>query len=355
MRDIFGLERDVSEQISQQVQAKVLAQSQGSQARMRPVNAKALDAYLEGNYHMRKVAHGSIDDELNKAADYFRQAIDADPNFAPAYVGLSDAMGSHMRNTVDDAMVSRKAAEKAVELDPTSSAALTTLAGFKLFYSWDWAGAEELFRRAVLLNPNSADAHEGLSQILYATGRVDEGWRESQAAQELDPNQDHLSEGLLFRRVYDRAIELLLKRIERDADGDAYGSLSQAYALKGMQKEAIQALDLSVTLDGFPEAALHVERAFSVSGYDAALRAYAKELEHLNETKQAFLPASTAGIYALVGDKDRAFYWLDEAYQNRSIIGSETGLVFLKVNPSLDSLRADPRYKELVRRLGLPQ
>jgi tetratricopeptide (TPR) repeat protein len=185
-------------------------------------------------------------------------------------------------------------------------------------------------------------------------GRVDEGWRESQIAQELDPNQDRLSKALLFRRDYNRAIEVLQKTLERHPDdGDAYGSLSEAYSLKGLQSEAIRALDRSVTLYGFPDVAARVERAFSTSGYDAAVRLFAGELEHLNATKQAFLPGSTASIYALVGDKDRAFYWLEQAYQHREIIGREAGLVFLKVDPSMDSLRSDPRFKDLVRRIGL--
>jgi TolB-like protein len=356
MRDVFALERDVTEEIARQVQARVVVPVQTLRAQARPVNPRALDAYLEGSYHMHRVAHGSVDEELNKAAEYFQQAIDADPNFAPAYLGLSDAIGSHMTNSVKDATASRKAAEKAVELDPASSAARTALGEFKLFYSLDWTGAEEQFRRAVALNPSSADAHDGLSHFFYAMGRVDEGWRESQVTQELDPNQEHLSGGLFARREYDREIEILVRWIERHSDdGDAYWNLYWAYALKGMHKQAIEALERAVSLYGLPETADRIQRTFAISGYEAAMRAFAHELERLDSEKQVFLPGFTAEAYAAVGDKERAFYWLEQAYQQRELTGREPGLVFLKVDPMFDSLRSDPRYIDLLRRIGLPQ
>jgi hypothetical protein len=118
-----------------------------------------------------------------------------------------------------------------------------------------------------------------------------------------------------------------------------------------MHKEAIKALVRSGELLGFPEAAADIDRAFSTSGYEAAMRHYARLLE---ESKQIFKPGLIADAYAAVGDKERAFYWLEQAYERRAMIGSEPGLQFLKVNPMLDPLRSDPRFKDLVRRVGLP-
>jgi len=355
-RDIFSLERDVTEDIATQVQARVVVPTEAPRAQARSINPKALDAYLEGNYHMHQVAHGSVDEELTKAAGYFQQAIDADPNFASAYLGLSEAVGSHLSDSAERATGSKSPIEKAIELDPTSSEAWALLADDKLFYLLDWSGAEKDFRRAIALNPNNADAHEGLAQYLVAMGRVDEGWSEFQITQELDPNQEHLSGGLFVRREYDRQIEVLLRWVERHSDdGDAYWNLYWAYTLKGMHKQAIAALTRSVSLLGLAETSDRVQRAFVKSGYKAAMRTFAQELERLDAEKQAFLPGFTAEAYAVIGDKDRAFYWLEQAYLRRESGGREPGLVFIRVDPMLDSLRADPRYKDLVRRVGLPQ
>jgi TolB-like protein/DNA-binding winged helix-turn-helix (wHTH) protein len=355
-RDIFALERDVTEDIATQVQARLVPPTGLPRPQAQPVNPRALDAYLEGNYHMHRVAHGSVDEELTKAAGYFQQAIDADPNFAPAYLGLSDSVGSHLRNSAERAAGSKSPLEKAIELDPTSSDAWTELASFKLYYLLDWSGAEKDFRHAIALNPNSADAHEGLAQYLASMGRVDEGWSECQITQELDPNQEHLSGGLFFRREYDRQIEVVLRWIERHPDdGDAYWNLYWGYTLKGMHKQAIEALTRSVSLLGLPETSDRVQRAFAKSGYEAAMRTFAQELERLDAEKRAFLPGFTAEAYAIVGDKDHAFYWLEQAYHRRESGGREPGLVFIKVDPMLDSLRSDQRYRDLLRRIGLPQ
>jgi TolB-like protein/DNA-binding winged helix-turn-helix (wHTH) protein/Tfp pilus assembly protein PilF len=355
-RDIFSLESEVTNDIATQVQARVVVPTRAPRAQARSINPKALDAYLEGNYHMHQVAHGSVDEELTKAAGYFQQAIDADPNFAPAYLGLSDAVGSHLRDSAERAAGSKSPLEKAIELDPTSSEAWASLADVKLFYLLDWSGAEKDFRHAIALNPNNADAHKGLAQYLVAMGRVDEGWSEFQITQELDPNQEHLSGVLFARREYDRQIEVLLRWVERHSDdGDAYWNLYWAYTLKGMHKQAIEALARSVSLLGLPATSDRVQRAFAKSGYKSAMRTFAQELERLDAEKQAFLPGFTAEAYAVIGDKDRAFYWLEQAYLRRESGGREPGLVFIRVDPMLDPLRSDPRFKDLLRRVRLPQ
>ena len=127
------------------------------------------------------------------------------------------------------------------------------------------------------------------------------------------------------------------------------------YSLKGTHKQAIEALTRSVSLLGLPETSDRVQRAFAKSGYVAAMRAFAQELERLDSEKQASLPGFTAEAYAVIGDKDRTFYWLEQAYQGRDSGEREPGLVFIKVDPMLDSLRSDQRYEDLLRRIGLPQ
>ena len=353
-RDVFALERDVAEDIGRQIQARVTTEHPASLRRPRPVNIQALDAYLQGNAHLHRFSRGSGDEELRLASDYFQQAIDADPNFAPAYVGLSSAHSGTIQHSSEDVEISRKAAEKAVELDPNLSDAWGNL-GWMRNTSGEWPGAEEDYRRAIALNPNNADFHEGLGDLLDDIGRSDEAWKEYQIAQELDPNRDHLGYALYKRHEYDRGIELELTMLNSDPNnGYLHWFLYELYASKGMYEEAVQQLEQTSTLFGFPEGADKLGHAFAASGYKGAMREYANELERLHATDQVFLPVQLAGVYATLGDKDRAFNWLEDGYKHRGLIGVGVPISDLKVYPDLEPLRSDPRFKDLVRRMGLP-
>jgi serine/threonine protein kinase/Tfp pilus assembly protein PilF len=354
LRDVFALEKDVTGDIARQVQAKLKTPDQATSAQPRPVNPKVLEAYLQGNYHLQKFSRGSGDEEKRKAWEFFQQAIDADPGFAPAYVGLSEAHNGTMQGSIEDEVVERKAAEKAVELDPTLSEAWKNLGDVR-FDSWDWRGAEESYRRAIALNPNNAVAHEYLGDLLDDIGRLEEGWSEYQLAQQLDPNHNHLHYALYKRREYDRAIQLNLTMLESDPNnGYLHHQLYESYSAKGMYKEAVQQLEQAAILFGLPEEAPNLRRAFALSGYAGAMREWAKELEHLHATKQAFLPVNLAVTYAALGDKDRAFYWLEEGYKHRGQSSAGTDFSDLRVYRGLDPLRSDPRFADLLRRMGLP-
>jgi TolB-like protein/DNA-binding winged helix-turn-helix (wHTH) protein/Tfp pilus assembly protein PilF len=356
MREVFALEQDVTEQIAREVRARLAAPNQAPMTPPRPASLKVLEAYLQGNYHLSRFSSGSGDEELKKAQEYFQQAIDADPNFAPAYDRLANAHTSLMWPSQEDFDVARKMAERSVELDPSSSDAHETLGTLK-FSTWNWPGSEEEYRRAIALNPNNADAHDDLGMLLDATRRLDEGWKEYQIAQELDPNNDHISEDLSRRGQYDRAIAMLQMMLKRYPDS-GYGHLAlyRDYVKTGMHKEAIQELEKTANLFGFPESASRIHRAFSSSGYRGAMGQYAKELEDLSATKQVFIPVNLAEVYTTLGDKDRAFYWLEQAYIRRDTIAASTDLGLQRLNTEflLDPLRSDPRFKDLVRRVGLP-
>lgn len=176
-------------------------------------------------------------------------------------------------------------------------------------------------------------------------------------AQELDPTKDHLSEGLDRRGQFDRAIAVLGMMLQRyPDDGYLHMSLYRDYVKRGMYEEAMLHLDRVWTLFGFPHVAVEVRRARAVSGYRGAMRESAKALERLMSTKQDFTPVNIAEFYATLGDKDRAFYWLEQAYVLHDIgmASTDLGLERLNMEFLLDPLRSDPRFKDLVRRVGLP-
>lgn len=361
LRDVFAMERDVTEDIAKQVQARLTTPNQVAVAQLRPINPKALDAYLQGNYHLSRYGKGAGDEEKRKAAGYFQQAIDADPKFAPAYNGLATAHLGLLWPSKQDAEIATKAAERAVELDPNSSDAHKILGDIKL-RAWERLGAEEEFRRALALNPNNADAHGGIGTVLDITGRLDDGWKEQQIALELDPNNaalfdERLSCGLELRGQYDRAIAIFQMFLKRDPDdGYLHLDLAREYLKKGMYQDAMPHLEQFWTLFGFPDVSAEVHRALANSGYRGAIRESAKAVERLMATHQAFGPFSTAQLYAAIGEKDRAFYWLEQAYAQHDlgIAGTDIGLQSLAVDPLIEPLRSDPRYNDLLRRVGLP-
>ena len=355
MRDMFALERNVTEDIARQVRARLAAPSQVPLAQPRPVDPRVLDAYLQGNYHLSRYGRGSGEVEKRKAAQYFQQAIDADANFAPAYVGLAGAHFDLPVGSSEDLAIRKRSLERAVELDPSYSDARAYLGFLKWQPYLDWQGAEEEFKRAIALNPNNADAYDSFGLLLIAMGRADEGLQACLIAQQLDPNSDKSSIGLYLTRDYDRSIAMLRITLQRDPDdGFFHHLLFQNYNKKGMYKEAIPELVKAVNLYGHPEIAARIRHAFAVSGYQGAIRQWAKELEYLQATNQAFLPGNLAATYTMLGDKDRAFYWLEQAYEHREMVSVDGGVFFLKAEPLYDPLRSDPRFKDLVRRVGLP-
>jgi len=362
MRDVFTLERDVAEDIARQVQARLTTSNLAAAAQFRPINPNALDSYLQGNYYLNRFAKGAGDEEKRKAAGYFRQAIDADPTFASAYNGLANAHLALLWPSKQDAESATDAAERGAALDPSSSDAHKVLGDIK-FAAWNWLGAEEEFRRAVALNANSAEARGALGLLLDLTGRLDEGRKEEQIALELDPNNaelfDHyVSCGLELRGEYDHDIAIFQMFLKRDPDnGYLHLDLARDYMKKGMYEEAMPHLEQFWSLFGFPDVAVEVHRALATSGYPGAIQESAKALEHLMATHQAFGPVTIASLYATAGDKDRAFYWLEQAYalHDTAIAGTDLGLQYLEVDPLLSPLLSDPRSRDLLRRIGLPE
>ncbi len=210
-------------------------------------------------------------------------------------------------------------------------------------------------KKAIALNPNNATAYYNLCGLLIVLGRADEGLRECNIAQQLDPNNDNSSGGLFQTHHYDESIAILRLMLQRNPnDGMSHCYLFNDYSKKNMEKEAIEELAQCWSLFGFPEPASNLRHAFGVSGYLGAVRQMAKELEHLQRTEQGFFPGNLATAYTILGDKNRAFYWLEQAYEQRERVSIDGGVFFLGSDPMYDPLRSDPRFKDLLRRVGLP-
>jgi TolB-like protein/DNA-binding winged helix-turn-helix (wHTH) protein len=354
LRDIFALEQEVTDDIASQVRARIATRDQPLSVQPRPVNVEALEAYLQGNFHLNKSDMAPRDEELRKAGEYFQHAIDADPTFVSAYIGLTEAHHNLWWPGSEDFAIMRASAAKALELAPTSSDAHRAL-GMTKFEDWDWIGAEKECRRAIALNPNNAAAHDLLGESLDVRGQMDQGLKEYEIAQELDPNQDHLSSALHRRGQYDRAIELLRSTAEsRPDDGVIRWQLSENYARKGLHREWVQEWSKCVTVFGFPDSAVSIRQAFANSGYLGALRQTARLYERLTTGKQGYFPGRLAETYAELGDKDRAFYWLEQGCQHPHVAVSDPVLVWVKVYPGFASLRSDPRFKDVLHCVGLP-
>jgi serine/threonine protein kinase len=351
-RNIFNLERDVADDIAQQIRARVTAPPQTPAAQSQAIKPEALEAYLQGNYFLNR---GSGDPDVKKAQQFFQQAVDADPVFVRAYVGLAWSHYWLMDASAEDRRIRQAAAEKAVTLDATSPDAHSVLGEIK-FSDWDFRGAEAEWRRAIALDPNGLQGHDGLCNVLNIMLRLEESLSECNIAQMLDPDTDHLSQTFEARRQYDRAIQSLERQTRHHPDdGFLHYYLFRDYLLKAMYQKSIDELERSLTLLGRTDAAAAVRRSYATSGYQGALRTLAVIFEQSHKAGKLFLPRLAAEVYAQLGDKDRAFYWLEQGYVHHDRIGVYGGLEWITIAHIFDPLVSDPRYKDLIDRIGLPE
>ena len=361
LRDALALQGTLASAIADEIRIQVAPREQARLTTPTSISITALDNYLEGNYHLHRTGRGFGDDETRKAGEYFQRAIDEASSFVPAYIGLAYAHNlilsypSLFRPSPQDYNIKQAAAQKAAELDPDSPEVHEVLANLACD-DWNWSKAEAELRRSIALNPNRAESHDALGYFMIALGRPDEGVKELQYAQELDPNNDHLANFYFYQGKYDEAIRLTARDLERQPDeGSAHYGQYQTYALAGKYTEAIHELEEALKLYGFADLIPALDDTFRKSGFKAAIRLQASVLENLQKNQKVYLPGMLAETYSLVGDKDRAFYWLEDAYRHKYSLGADGGLLWLKGNPFFVPLQSDPRFADLVRRVGLPQ
>src|ERR1700734_2432582 len=354
LRDTLALQNRVASAIADQIRINLTPQEQAALKSAKAVNPEAYQSYLKGRYFWNK----RTADGLKAALAYFNQAIEEDPKYAKAYSGLADTyalLGEwqyRVMSTKEALPKAKAAAIKALELDSSLSEAHTSLGYSLRAFDWDFDSAGKEFQRAIEINPGYATAHHWNAMNLGLLGRPKDALVEMRKAENLDPlsliiNAD-LAEFLLLTHSYDESLKQSRKIIEMDSTfAIGHKQLGDAYLLKQMDKEAVAELQMAVRLSGgSPICIADLARAYVASGKMNESVKLLSSLKKSSNTDLANAP-QIAMIYASMGDNDQAMHWLERAYQER-------------INPRIllrsgfDALRSDPRFEELMRRIGLP-
>jgi len=355
LKDTLALQNQVARAIADQIRINLNPQEQAALKTAKVVNPEAYESYLKGRYFWNK----RTPDSLKVALAYFNQAIDEDQNYAQAYSGLADTyalLGDWQYGvmTPKEALPKAKnAAIKALELDSTLSEAHNSLAFCFDAFDWDLESAGKEFQRAIELNPGYATAHHWYAWHVSLLGRYDEAIEEMRKAKSLDPlsliiNAD-LAELLVIAHFYDESIIQSRKTIEMDPNfALAHTQLAQAYLQKHMNGEAIAELQKAVELSaGSPTCIANLARAYATSGRTSEAVKLLSDLK--NHSNGGYSDAAeVAMVYAALGDKDQAMHWLESGYEQRFNPG-------VLLRPGFDPLRSDPRFQDLVLRIGFPR
>ncbi len=351
-RDILAMQSEVGRDIAERIHVQLSPGEQERATSARPVNPQAYELYLRGRFYWNK----RTKDALLQALGNFNQAVRIDSTYAAAYAGLADTYvlmpvyaGSPPRESFP---LARAAALKALKIDEHLAEAHASLGRVKLFYDWDWAGAETEFRRAIELKPNLSTAHHWYSIYLRDVGRLKEAIAEASRALELDPVNliinANLGDTYFYAGQFDQAVAQHRKTLLLDASFPAaHLYLGHALEQKGMFHDAVAEFQKARSLKGNgPYALGDLARGYALAGKRADAGKLLNELTELSK-RGASLEVDIALVYLALGDRDQAFQYLEKAYKDRS------GLNDLKVDPRFGSLHGDPRFQDLLVRLGL--
>ncbi|HVP42893.1 MAG TPA: protein kinase [Terriglobales bacterium] len=348
---IMALQNEVARKVAGSLTITLLPGERARLANVRVVNPEAYEAYLQGLHHFYKLTPGDLD----SAQQYYELALQKDPNFALAYTGLAlvwagrNQMG--IMSPTEAAPKANAAALKAVALDDTLAEAHYALAAVKTWQVWDLPGAQPEWKRAIELNPNFPDARAFYSHYLSIMGRPQEAEPQILRALELDPFnaffQSLYAMDLLYLRRYDDAIAQARKALRTAPDAPvAHNALWIGLFLKGMYKEAF--LEAKANFPGDRELEEAFDRGYAEGGYPLAMRRGA-DLLAARSRKAYVSPTFVAGLYLAAGDKDLTLQWLEKAFEVR-----EPNLPYIGT-PDYDSVRSDPRFQDLLRRMKLPR
>jgi TolB-like protein len=347
--DIVALQGEVARAIAHAIEVALTPQELARLRNPRRVNPKAYDAYLRARYYLYKQTPRAY----AKALEHFEQAIAEDPNYALAYASLSECyrLLSFWGPLAPQESFPRAeaAAYKALELDPTLAKAHSAIAALAYRYRWDWAESDRAFRRALELSPNDSECRWMYSIFLWSAGLCEEALAEAQRARELDPRTPSTYAGMTFlwARQYDRAIAEFRRALESDPEfPDAHFRLGLAYTLKGDFRSGIQELRKAVTSSRRnPGYLARLGHAYGIAGKKLYARKILEELE-TRSRREYVSPVGIALVHLGLGHRDAALASLEHAFRIHDFD-------LVTRNPRLDPLRSDPRYQNLMRRIGL--
>ncbi len=351
--DVLTVQATVAQAIAHEIQVKLTPQERKMLAGARRVNSEAFDLCLRGSY----ASDTGTAEALEQAVAYFQRAIDEDPTYASAYTGLAFSYYNWApgRAPLRELMPKAKeAALKAIELDDTEAGAHVVLASVELSYDWNWTGAEKEFKRAIELNPNYAAAHARYARELVVLGRREEALVEARRAVDIEPFSfytDYPVWVFILARRYDLALERTLETVQARPNWVwGHYALAQIYEQTGKTDDAVQEfLKVDELFGTDPEWIGPLKEAFARSG---ARGYWIRTLERYRKSAKSryVSPGMVAAVCARVGDKQCAFEWLEKGFEERDDL-----LINLKVEPIFDRLHSDPRFQDMVRRVGLPQ
>ena len=354
LADMVTLREEIAREMASALRIRLTGAEEKRLTKSYTANPEAYQDYLKGRYWWNKTTVGGFD----KGIEYFQQAVAKDPTYALAYSGLADCYSSladfGVVHAKEGYLRAKDAALKAVELDDTLAEAHGSLALIKSSYDWDWSGADKEIRRAIELNPSYADAHRLHAEVLWQTGRLNEAIAESKGNLELDPislgNNVDLGVEYFLARQYDQVIAQERKVLELDPNYiDAYYFRGIAYLKKSMYVEGKADLEKGVAIAPASELALTgLGYGYAVTGRRAEAHRILDKLNQLSKQKYVS-PIWRVKIYAGLVEKDKAFEWLEKAYEDHSIVS----VGYIKTNPMFDPLRSDPRFADLLRRTNL--
>ncbi len=359
LKDLLLLQGEIAQEVAEGIQL-TLADNRKSAAAapaaLSPASYEAYDLYLKGRYFWNK----RTPQGFQQAVQCFEQAIAKDPKYARAYAGLADTyalMSSYYLAPPNEVMPkARTAALKALQIDEGLAEAHTSLALIAEMYDWDWQTGEKEYRRAIQLNPNYATAHHWYAEFLAFQGRFDEALAESERARHLDPLSVIIAADrgaiLYFARQDDRAIEQFRAVLDMEPNFSRAHLVASAYVEKGRFADALAHIESWRRAEKTPapwRLAMDV-CVYSRSGEPAKARQALAKLERWNRESRLDSDPNFAAAYTCMNNKDEAFARLQKAYEEHS-----PAISTLKVEPAYDPLRSDPRFQELLRRVGLGQ
>jgi len=352
LQDLLVVQEEIATEISERLRTGLTVDKKRPIVKCHTDNSEACNSYLKGRYHWNKFAQKS----LGQAIAYFRQAIEVDPTYALAYAGLADSyhrLSDNYLPTAETMPLARLAATKALEIDETLAEAHTALGMVWMFYSRDWSAAEQEFSRAIELSPRCSMAHQRLALYFSLLGRFDEAKSEIHMAIELDPLSLHTSQVValqfFLKGDFEQAIEQQQKTLETDPNyHPAYYLLGWVYKRKGDLAKAVDSFVKAAVLDDCPLLLGALAHAYGLTGNRIKALSILDGLEE--QSKRRYVSSySRAVAYIGLDEKDQAFYWLEKALQERSVM-----LTWLKVGSEFDDLRDDPRFRDLLRRVNFP-